>query len=86
MNPTVIYKLADSLTIRQVHRIKILWTLANNYKDFKEYEILVRLGDSEELAMATVINNNDSELEFNSYIEYFNYYTKKHNLNINFIV
>ena len=50
-----VYELAKALTEKQVENIVNGW--ADNSKELKEYNSLVRLGDSKNLAVATVLHN-----------------------------
>jgi L-asparaginase/Glu-tRNA(Gln) amidotransferase subunit D len=67
MTTQEIYKLANEMTEQQVLNIIAGWENINEYKSIEKYNILVRLGDSMQLACVTVIaekinNNVDSEI------------------------
>jgi L-asparaginase/Glu-tRNA(Gln) amidotransferase subunit D len=67
MTTQEIYKLANEMTEQQVLNIIAGWENINEYKSIQKYNILVRLGDSMQLACVTVIaekinNNVDSEI------------------------
>ena len=65
MNGKQIHTLANELTEAQVENILSHWE-ATEDKALETFKSLVRLGDSRELAVATVISekyrNNDSEI------------------------
>ena len=50
-----IYNLANELTEQQVNNVLGGWNSANEIESIKSYKSLVRLGDSKQLACATVI-------------------------------
>jgi len=55
MNTQEIYKLADELTEQEVMNVVGGWKNANENEKIMLYNSLVRLGDSKQLACATVI-------------------------------
>lgn len=55
MNTTEIYKLAEELTEQQVMNVIDGWKNRNEIEKLRLYNSLVRLGDSKELACATVM-------------------------------
>jgi len=55
MNSQEIYKLADKITEQQVMNVIRVWNNTNEIEKIKLYNSLVRLGDSKQLACATVI-------------------------------
>lgn len=55
MTTQEIYKLAEELTDQQVMNVIGGWENANETKSIETYNRLVRLGDSMQLACATVI-------------------------------
>ncbi len=57
MNTQEIYKLASELTAQQIKNVVAYWENAKQDK-LDTFKRLVRLGDSEALAMATVILDN----------------------------
>ncbi len=63
MNTQEIYKLADEMTEQQVKNVLGGWNARNESKKIKSYEILVSLGDSIQLACATVMLNNSNDKE-----------------------
>ena len=54
MDTAKIYKTASEITAQEVDSIVLTWSA----QDKKEYESLVRLGDSKQLAYATVLHDN----------------------------
>lgn len=63
MNSTKIYKLASELTEKEVLNIIIEWESKNEKEKIKTYKTLVRLGDSKQLACATVMLNKPIDKE-----------------------
>jgi len=57
MNSQEIYKLASELTAQQIKNVSAYWENAKQDK-LDTFKRLVRSGDSEALAMATVMLNN----------------------------
>ncbi len=57
MNTQEIYKLASEITAQQINNVVAYWENAKQDK-LDTFKRLVRLGDSEALAMATVILDN----------------------------
>lgn len=55
MDTQAIYKLADELTEQQVDNIIAGWNNRNDKEKKKTFDSLVRLGDSRELACATIM-------------------------------
>lgn len=55
MNTQEIYKLAAEMTEQQVLNVVAGWEHRNETKSIESYNILIRLGDSMQLACATVI-------------------------------
>ena len=55
MDTQAIYKLTDELTEQQVDNIMSGWNNRNDKRKKERFDILVRLGDSRELACATVM-------------------------------
>lgn len=55
MNSTEIYKLAEELTEQEVNNIFGGWVKDLEIKSIKSFNALVNLGDSRELACATII-------------------------------
>ena len=55
MNTQEIYKLAEELTEQQVMNVIGGWENSNETEKLRLYNSLVRLGDSKQLACATVI-------------------------------
>lgn len=55
MTQEEIYKLANELTEQQVDNIVFGWEKDNDTKQIKLYNSLIKLGDSKQLACATVI-------------------------------
>ena len=55
MTTQEIYKLANEMTEQQVLNVVAGWENVNETKSIETYNILVRLGDSMQLACATVI-------------------------------
>lgn len=72
MNTTEIYNLANELTEQEVNNILGLWEQRNETKSIKSFNSLVRLGDSKELAMATVIAEKYNSKE--NYNEFYKAY------------
>lgn len=72
MNTTEIYNLANELTEQEVNNILGSWEQRNETKSIESFNSLVRLGDSKELAMATVIAEKYNSKE--NYTEYYNAY------------
>lgn len=72
MNTTEIYTLANELTEQEVNNILGSWEQRNETKSIESFNSLVRLGDSKELAMATVIAEKYNFKE--NYTEYYNAY------------
>jgi hypothetical protein len=58
MTTQEIYNLANEMTEQQVLNVVAGWENANETKSIETYNILVRLGDSMQLACATVISEN----------------------------
>jgi len=55
MNSEEIYKLAEELTEQQIMNVISGWKRANESEKLRLYNSLIRLGDSKQLACATVI-------------------------------
>ena len=55
MNTQEIYKLADELTEQQVQNVLGGWVASNEHEKIRLFNSLVRLGDSKQLACATVM-------------------------------
>ncbi len=55
MTTTEIYTLANELTNQEVSNVIAGWKNANETKSIETFNSLVRLGDSKQLACATVI-------------------------------
>lgn len=55
MNTEAIYKLAEEITKEEILNTIEEWKLRNEKEKLRNYNSLVRLGDSEELAYATVM-------------------------------
>ena len=55
MDTQAIYKLADELTEQQVDNVIAGWNNRIDKRKKERFDILVRLGDSRELACATVM-------------------------------
>ena len=55
MTTQEIYNLANEMTEQQVLNIVAVWENTNETESIETYNILVRLGDSMQLACATVI-------------------------------
>lgn len=55
MNSSEIYKLASEMTEQEVENVIGGWKAANKKESIKDYNSLVQLGDSKQLACATVI-------------------------------
>jgi hypothetical protein len=72
MNTTEIYALANKLTEQEINNILGSWEQKNETKSIESFNSLVRLGDSNELAMATVIAEKYNSKE--NYTEYYNAY------------
>ena len=72
MNPTDIYTLASRLTEQEVSNILGSWEQKEETKSIESFDSLVRLGDSRELAMATVIAEKYNAKE--NHKEYYNAY------------
>lgn len=67
MKATEIYKLASEMTEQQVMNVIGGWESNNENEKLKTYSSLVRLGDSKQLACATIILStpiSDEEKEF----------------------
>ena len=58
MTTEEIYNLANEMTEQQVLNVVAAWENTNETKSIETYDILVRLGDSIQLACATVIAEN----------------------------
>ena len=54
-------ELAKKLTEKQIQSIVGGWEQRKETKKLADFKCLVRLGDSEALAMATVLNNNKED-------------------------
>ncbi len=63
MNTQEIYKLANEITEQQVNNVVGGWSARNENEKIRSYESLVRLGDSKQLACATVMLNNPIDKE-----------------------
>jgi hypothetical protein len=63
MNTQEIYKLADEMTEQQVKNVVAGWEQRNEKEKIRSYESLVRLGDSLQLACATVMLNKPFDKE-----------------------
>lgn len=63
MNTKEIYKLANEMTEQQVENVVGGWVAINNKESINTYNSLVRLGDSKQLACATVILNKPIDKE-----------------------
>ena len=72
MNTQEIYKLASELTEQQVENVLAGWVAKNEKESIKEFNSLVRLGDSKQLACATIMINKVDKIEFTS-LELMNY-------------
>lgn len=72
MNTTEIYTLANELTEQEVNNILGSWEQKEETKSIESFNSLVRLGDSKELAMATIIAEKYNSKE--NYTEYYNAY------------
>ena len=57
MNTEEINKLANEMTEQQVANVVAGWVAKNEKESIDEYNSLVRLGDSKQLACATVMIN-----------------------------
>jgi hypothetical protein len=55
MNTEEIYKLAEEMKEQQVENVLADWITRNEKESIRCYESLVRLGDSKQLACATVM-------------------------------
>jgi hypothetical protein len=55
MTTQEVYKLASEMTEQQVNNVLGGWESANETESIRLYKSLVRLGDSKQLACATVI-------------------------------
>jgi len=64
MNTQEIYKLASNLTEQQVENVLSGWVARNEKESIKEYNVLVRLGDSKQLACATIMINKADKKEY----------------------
>lgn len=58
MNAKLIYKIANEMTDKQLSEILSEWESKKETKKLKDYNCLVRLGDSQKLACATVISEH----------------------------
>lgn len=58
MKTEKIYKLADEMTDEQVEKTVDNWILKNETDKVKQFETLVKLGDSKQLACATILLTN----------------------------
>lgn len=72
MTTTEIFTLANELTEQQVNNILGSWEQINETKSIESFNGLVRLGDSKQLAMATVIadkfnSKEESEMYYQAY-------------------
>jgi hypothetical protein len=68
METEKIYQLADEMTEQQITEILSDWKSKNENEKIKTFNSLVRLGDSIQLACATVILNKPIDKEvFESY-------------------
>lgn len=68
MNTTEIYTLANELTEQEVNNILCSWEQRNETKSIESFNSLVRLGDSKELAIATVIADKyNSKKNYNEF-------------------
>lgn len=63
MNTQEIYKLANELTEQQVENVVAGWVAKNEKESINTYNSLVSLGDSKQLACATVMLNKVVEKE-----------------------
>lgn len=72
MTTQEIYTLANELTKQEVNNILGSWEKKEETKSIESFNSLVRLGDSKELAMATVIAEKYNSKE--NYTEYHNAY------------
>ena len=55
MTTQEIYSLAGEMTLKEVQNVLRGWEIDNELESIKSYKSLVMLGDSEQLAYATVI-------------------------------
>ncbi len=72
MTTTEIYTLANELTEQEVNNILGSWEQREETKNIESFNSLVKLGDSRELAIATVIAEKYNSKE--NYSEYYNAY------------
>ena len=63
MNTQEIYKLANEMTEQQVENVVAGWVSKNDKESIDTYNSLVRLGDSKQLACATVMINKVDKKE-----------------------
>lgn len=63
MNSQEIYKLANEITEQEVENVFGEWEAKNETEKIKTYNSLVRLGDSKQLACATVMLNKPIDKE-----------------------
>ena len=70
MNTQEIFNLASELTEQQVLNIIAGWELRNEINKINDYNILIKLGDSMQLACSTIIISN---IEQQSEIYYLAY-------------
>jgi hypothetical protein len=70
MNTQEIFNLASELTEQQVLNIIAGWELRNEINKINDYNILIKLGDSMQLACSTVIFSNTEEQSNIYYLAY----------------
>lgn len=63
MTTQEIYTLASELTEQQVYNVVAGWERDNEIKTIETFHVLIKLGDSKEMACATAIAEKFNELE-----------------------
>lgn len=63
MDSKAIYKLADEMTEQQVENTVTAWEINGEKEKTRKYNALVRLGDSKQLACATVLLTKKADKE-----------------------
>lgn len=72
MTTQEIYTLANKMTDQEVNNILGSWDQRNETKSIETFNSLVRLGDSRQLAVITVISEKYNSVD--NYKEYYNAY------------
>jgi hypothetical protein len=73
MNGKAIYKLSNELKEKQIQTLLNDWISTNEIGKLKQFQSLVKLGDSRALAMATVMLSQKKE--FNNEMHQIAYYS-----------